>query len=135
MIRGTLRAGFRRDRQVGSASAPSSAVDQLANESAAATLAALYSLERLAQAKPGHRQTIVDLICGYFRIRRRSPAADASTDGHQQPAPECEESKVRALPNRFSWPTSAFLTTEFRTIPGISTITGKTFASTSTGRS
>jgi hypothetical protein len=48
----------------------SKAVDQLADNSAAVRFGGLYALERLAQANPEHRQTIVDLICGYLRIGR-----------------------------------------------------------------
>ncbi|GAB2604200.1 hypothetical protein GCM10027168_41410 [Streptomyces capparidis] len=36
--------------------------------SAPARLAGLYALERLAQDHTAHRQTIVDLICGYLRL-------------------------------------------------------------------
>jgi Pentapeptide repeats (9 copies) len=52
----------------------------------------------LAQANEEHRQTIVDLICGYLRIRKEPPAADGSTgtDANQQPVREHEESEVRA---------------------------------------
>ena len=44
------------------------AVDQLGAGTAAARLGGLYALERLAQTYPAHRQTIVDMICGYLRM-------------------------------------------------------------------
>jgi uncharacterized protein YjbI with pentapeptide repeats len=72
------------------------AVDQLANNSAAARLAALYSLERLAQANEEHRQTIVDLICGYMRIKKEPSVLSASADGNRQSVLEHEEAEVRA---------------------------------------
>ena len=43
------------------------AVDQLGGDSVATRLGGLYALERLAQGNPGHRQTIVDVICAYLR--------------------------------------------------------------------
>lgn len=44
------------------------AVDQLGNDRAAVRLAALYSLERLAQKNPEQRQVIADVICAYLRM-------------------------------------------------------------------
>lgn len=44
------------------------AVDQLGADTAAARLGGLYALERLAQTYAAHRQTIVDMICGYLRM-------------------------------------------------------------------
>jgi hypothetical protein len=45
------------------------AADQLgADKDPVVRLAALYSLERLAQTNPQHRQTIVNIICGYLRM-------------------------------------------------------------------
>ncbi|MFD4676493.1 pentapeptide repeat-containing protein [Lentzea sp. NPDC058450] len=44
------------------------AVNQLGHENAAVRLAALYALERLAQANQSHRQTVVDVICAYLRM-------------------------------------------------------------------
>ncbi|MFD8562982.1 pentapeptide repeat-containing protein [Streptosporangium canum] len=44
------------------------AVEQLGHASAAVRLGGLYALERLAQDNPGHRQTIVNVICAYLRM-------------------------------------------------------------------
>ncbi len=49
------------------------AADQLGADQAAVRLAGLYALERLAQDNPSHRQTIVDIICGYLRMPYSSP--------------------------------------------------------------
>ncbi|MDP9868251.1 MULTISPECIES: pentapeptide repeat-containing protein [Streptosporangium] len=44
------------------------AVEQLGSDKAAVRLGGLYALERLAQDNPGHRQTIVNVICAYLRM-------------------------------------------------------------------
>ncbi|MER7209489.1 pentapeptide repeat-containing protein [Streptosporangium sp. NPDC000239] len=49
------------------------AVEQLGHEAAAVRLAGLYALERLAQDNPGHRQTIVNVICAYLRMPFNPP--------------------------------------------------------------
>ena len=46
----------------------STAADQLGNDKAVVRLAGLYTMERLAQANPEHRQTIIDVLCGYLRM-------------------------------------------------------------------
>ncbi|MEV6238668.1 pentapeptide repeat-containing protein [Lentzea sp. NPDC051838] len=46
----------------------SKAIEQLGHEKAAVRLGAIYSLERLAQEHPGHRQTVVDVFCSYLRL-------------------------------------------------------------------
>jgi hypothetical protein len=46
----------------------------LGSDKAAARLAGLYALERLAQDNPGHRQTIVNVICAYLRMPFTPPA-------------------------------------------------------------
>lgn len=46
----------------------SKAIDQLGHEKAAVRLGAIYSLERIAQDHPGHRQTVVDVFCSYLRL-------------------------------------------------------------------
>lgn len=63
------------------------AVEQLGSDQAAVRLGGLYALERLAQDNPGHRQTIVNVICAYLRVdytdpgpvSSAKPAADAVT--------------------------------------------------------
>ncbi|TQS22646.1 pentapeptide repeat-containing protein [Microbispora hainanensis] len=49
------------------------AAEQLGHDKAAVRLAGLYALERLAQGNPGHRQTIVDVICAYLRMPYAPP--------------------------------------------------------------
>ncbi|MEU4836362.1 pentapeptide repeat-containing protein [Streptosporangium sp. NPDC023615] len=50
------------------------AVEQLGHAKAAVRLGGLYALERLAQDNPGHRQTIVNVICAYLRMPYTPPA-------------------------------------------------------------
>ncbi|MGV9779721.1 pentapeptide repeat-containing protein, partial [Streptosporangium sp. NPDC003464] len=49
------------------------AAEQLGHAGAAVRLAGLYALERLAQDNPGHRQTIVNVICAYLRMPYTPP--------------------------------------------------------------
>jgi uncharacterized protein YjbI with pentapeptide repeats len=51
------------------------AVDQLGSEKAAVRIGGLIALERLAQANPGHRQTIADVICAYLRMPFSIPSS------------------------------------------------------------
>jgi hypothetical protein len=44
------------------------AVEQLGHDKAPVRLGGLYSLERLAQDQPEHRQTVVDVVCAYLRM-------------------------------------------------------------------
>ena len=44
------------------------AVEQLGHGRAPVRLGAIYSLERLAQDNPKHRQTVVDVFCAYLRM-------------------------------------------------------------------
>ncbi|MFJ9661559.1 pentapeptide repeat-containing protein [Streptomyces griseoflavus] len=44
------------------------AVDQLGSDKAAVRIGGIFALDRLAQANPGHRQTIVDVMCAYLRM-------------------------------------------------------------------
>ena len=50
------------------------AAELLGSDKAAARLAGLYALEHLAQDNPGHRQTIVNVICAYLRMPFTPPA-------------------------------------------------------------
>ncbi|MDP9866447.1 hypothetical protein J2S55_005713 [Streptosporangium brasiliense] len=52
-------------------------------------LAGLYALERLAQDNPGHRQTIVNVICAYLRMPYTPP--------EPAPAPDPERDRTAAL--------------------------------------
>ncbi|MEV7099637.1 pentapeptide repeat-containing protein [Amycolatopsis sp. NPDC051045] len=57
------------------------AVEQLGSDNAAVRVGGLYALERLAQDNKSHRQTIVEVICGYLRI------SDRTTERSPIPAP------------------------------------------------
>ncbi|GAA3447323.1 hypothetical protein Pve01_43940 [Planomonospora venezuelensis] len=59
------------------------AAEQLGHDKPAVRLAGLYALERLAQDNPGHRQTIVNVICAYLRM----PYTPPRSPGPRQPAP------------------------------------------------
>ncbi|MER5327138.1 pentapeptide repeat-containing protein [Streptosporangium roseum] len=56
------------------------AVEQLGHEAAAVRLGGLYALERLAQDNPGHRQTIVNVICAYLRMPYAPPEPTSAAD-------------------------------------------------------
>jgi hypothetical protein len=47
------------------------------NNGTADSLTALYTLERLANDNPGHRQTIVNIICAYLRMPWTPPIRNA----------------------------------------------------------
>jgi uncharacterized protein YjbI with pentapeptide repeats len=53
------------------------AAELLGSDQAAVRLAGLYALERLAQDNPSHRQTIVDIMCGYLRMPFTPPQHSA----------------------------------------------------------
>lgn len=44
------------------------AAEQLGSDKAPVRMAALYTLERLGQDNPGHRHTVVKLLCAYLRL-------------------------------------------------------------------
>ena len=56
------------------------ASEQLGSDKAPVRLAGIYSLERLAQDNPEHRQTIVNLLCAYLRMPYAPPGDEADTD-------------------------------------------------------
>ncbi len=62
------------------------AADQLGSDKGPVRLAGLYALERLAQDNPGHRQTIIDVICAYLRMPCTLPA-DSSARPRAEPPP------------------------------------------------
>lgn len=85
----------------------SKAADQLGSEKAPVRLAGLYSLERLAQSNPEHRQTIVSVICAYLRMPYSPPddEADDLVGRIQEHAPgriasAVEEREVRTTAQR-----------------------------------
>jgi hypothetical protein len=49
------------------------AAEELGSNKAAVRLAGLYALERLAQANPDHRQTVINVICAYLRMPFKPP--------------------------------------------------------------
>jgi hypothetical protein len=51
------------------------AVEQLGSDSAAVRQGGLYALERVAQDNPAHRQTVVNVLCGYLRAPFTPPPA------------------------------------------------------------
>lgn len=73
-----------------------SAAEQLGSDTAPVRLAALHALERLAQDNPGHRQTVVDLLCAYLRMPFAGPGEvdPEQQDGHRQ------ETQVRLTAQR-----------------------------------
>ncbi|URM97077.1 pentapeptide repeat-containing protein [Actinomadura madurae] len=56
------------------------AVEQLGHDKAAVRLGGLYSLERLAQDHPQHRQTVVDVVCAYLRMPFKLPPPHRETE-------------------------------------------------------
>src|SRR4051794_4439990 len=75
------------------------AVEQLGSDKAPVRLGGLYALERLAQDNPGHRQTMVDVICAYLRMPYELPdepaeGADIAEDRTQH-RNQAEEQQVR----------------------------------------
>lgn len=56
------------------------AAEQLGSDKAPVRLTALYTLERLANDNPPHRQTIVNIISAYLRMPFTPPAAEPSGD-------------------------------------------------------
>ncbi|MEO3860983.1 pentapeptide repeat-containing protein [Acrocarpospora sp. B8E8] len=74
------------------------AVDQLGNDKAAVRLGGLYALERLGQNSPGHRQTVVDVICAYLRMPFTPPAESPEHDDLEHS--RSEELQVRLTAQR-----------------------------------
>lgn len=57
------------------------AIDQLGHDRAAVRLGGLYSLVRLGQDHPQHRQTVIDVICAYLRMPFQPPSAPSEDTG------------------------------------------------------
>lgn len=74
------------------------AVDQLGNDKAAVRLGGLYALERLGQNSPGHRQTVVNVICAYLRMPFTPPAESPEHDDLEHS--RSEELQVRLTAQR-----------------------------------
>lgn len=62
------------------------AVEQLGHQKAAVRLGGLYSLERLAQEEPEHRQTVVDVVCAYLRMPFESSSVTSSSPLREEDA-------------------------------------------------
>ncbi|SDM06349.1 pentapeptide repeat-containing protein [Nonomuraea jiangxiensis] len=71
------------------------AVEQLGHDKAAVRLGGLYALERLAQANPGHRQTIVNVICAYLRMPY-TPPTTPDPDHQRKAALQAARHRYRA---------------------------------------
>ncbi|WP_242623888.1 site-specific integrase [Micromonospora kangleipakensis] len=54
------------------------AAELLGHERPSARIAALYALSRLGETNPAHRDTVINLICGYLRLAPPIDPADAS---------------------------------------------------------
>ncbi|MBT2212883.1 pentapeptide repeat-containing protein [Actinomadura sp. NEAU-AAG7] len=83
------------------------AVGLLGHDKAAVRLGGLYSLERLAQNHPQHRQTVTDVVCAYLRMPFRPPLPNTSqqepeSNTHQDPADDDarQELQVRLTAQR-----------------------------------
>ncbi|MFI6507070.1 pentapeptide repeat-containing protein [Streptosporangium sp. NPDC050855] len=77
------------------------ATGQLGHERAAVRLAGLYALERVAQDNPEHRQTVVDVICGYLRMPPwAGPAEPAGEERETDPSVDPQELQVRVTAQR-----------------------------------
>ncbi|MET9765042.1 pentapeptide repeat-containing protein [Streptomyces sp. NPDC006372] len=73
------------------------AVEQLGNAQAPVRLGGLYALERLGQAAPDHRQTIVDVICAYLRMPYNLPTDPRPSSEHRLRALSRAEERSRQL--------------------------------------
>jgi hypothetical protein len=71
------------------------AVEELGHEKAPVRLGVLYSLERLAQNNPEHRQTVVDVFCAYLRMPYRLPTqGEPGTEQVKEAATTEDENKA-----------------------------------------
>jgi hypothetical protein len=73
------------------------AVEQLGHDKSAVRLGALYSLERLGQANPEHRQTVTSVLCAYLRMPYTPPPQDDEAESRRAEAnaQDREEREVR----------------------------------------
>ncbi|WP_218011244.1 hypothetical protein [Herbidospora mongoliensis] len=82
------------------------AAEQLGHEKAAVRLAGLYALERVAQDNPGHRQTIVNVICAYLRMPF-TPSAPADPEQERKQALRRARRRTRTPSTATDTPTAA----------------------------
>jgi Pentapeptide repeats (8 copies) len=73
------------------------AADQLGSDRAPVRMAGLYALERLAQANPDHRQTVVNVICAYLRMPFEPPDEDSAADGGRREEQHVRDTAVSIL--------------------------------------
>lgn len=75
------------------------AADQLGSDRAPVRLAGLYALERLAQANPDHRQTVVNVVCAYLRMPFELPEEHpaATDDAGRREEQQVRDTAVRIL--------------------------------------
>jgi hypothetical protein len=73
------------------------AADQMGGDKAVVRLAGLYAMERLAQANSQHRQTVIDVLCGYLRMPY-AMGNDQAGDGG--PGHDVQELQVRRTAQR-----------------------------------
>ncbi|MBO2463928.1 pentapeptide repeat-containing protein [Actinomadura violacea] len=78
------------------------AVEQLGHDKAAVRLGGLYSLERLAQDHPDHRQTVIDVVCAYLRMPFTIPAPSTAEQQAAGPGADVarQELQVRLTAQR-----------------------------------
>jgi hypothetical protein len=75
------------------------AVEELGHDKAPVRLGALYSLVRLAQNNPEHRQTVVDVLCAYLRMPYTLPAqTELDAEQAEEAAPPAEDGIPAAHP-------------------------------------
>jgi len=82
----------------------SKAIDQLGHEKSAVRLGAIYSLERIAQKHPEHRQTVVDVFCSYLRLPFAAPEEiDDDSSSTKEKSDEVAELEVRRTVQGMIW--------------------------------
>jgi hypothetical protein len=75
------------------------AVEQLGSDKAPVRLGGLYALERLAEDNPGHRQTIINILCAYLRMPYELPD-DVGKDNLKEHREQEQELQVRLAAQR-----------------------------------
>lgn len=73
------------------------AADQLGSDKPVVRLAGLYAMERLAQGNLEHRQTVVDVLCGYLRMPF---TIDNVAVGNDEPDHDVQELQIRLTAQR-----------------------------------
>lgn len=79
----------------------SKSVEQLGSDKAPVRLGGLYALERLAQANPDQRQTVINVLCAYLRMPYSPPNRELLNhleDEHEERILSSHSQGRRALP-------------------------------------